>query len=135
MTVIQAAALFRRSPSDAELINTAVRDATIAWERAAAESKLNEHIFAELGGRLKPGETPLYDLNACSRLERRCACSLVMVPPGAEEAKFGWIARVELRGASICSPSMASEASARLFTLIAWLRAFRVLPKAPRARV
>lgn len=122
----------RKAPSEKptieELAEACVDEISTNWERFARSNRLNDYFMNSVPTWTVPGVDYLTDLNALSLIETKVGLSLELASPGsAGEAQLGWIAAFKLNGTRVMTPFMLSEAYARCFNILMFLKLGREL--------
>jgi hypothetical protein len=117
-------------PSLEELIALCSEEIAGNWERFARNNRLNEHftncVPLHLGTRA--GVNYLADLNSLSVVESKINLPLELHAPGVSSAgQLGWVASFTLNGTRVVTPFMPTEAYARCFNILLFLKLGREL--------
>lgn len=95
------------------------------WERMIRVGKINDYVRAALPlSAAADSVNYLGDLNALSNIEIKLGVSPMIFFPGtAYPEQLGWIIQLNLGKHLLRTPELASEASARAFGILLYLRA------------
>lgn len=119
----------RKAPKTlVELAVLSSEEITAHWERFARNNRLNDYFVQSTPSWSDPKINYLADLNALSIIEQRLDLTLVLYSPGSiDSSQIGWIASFKLNDIRVETPPMVSEAYARCFNILLFLKLGREL--------
>lgn len=95
------------------------------WQRFARNNQLNDY-FVQQVIHATPTVNYMQDINALSVIETKINLTLTLHAPEAiDTAQIGWIADFKIGRAHISTPVMLSEAYARCFNILLFLKLSR----------
>jgi hypothetical protein len=98
------------------------------WEKMAKYNRLNEFFKRSLANSIdhKSKENFMSDLNAVAKLELNFEFFPAMYSPGTRaEKQMGWVVEFKVGDVKVCTPELASEAYARCFAILLFLKTKR----------
>ena len=111
------------APSVQEIAEFAVEEISGNWERFATNNKLNEYFVQCVPTWSKPDVDYLSDLSALSSIEQKIRLEVQVISPGFNiDNALGWIAAFRINGIVMATPFMMSEAYARCFNILLYLK-------------
>lgn len=123
--VIDASERFRRSPakpSIEELGNFAIEEIGSYWEKFASNNRLNDYFLQQTPLWSQSSINYLEDVTALGILEQKIGLDPQVIAPGFGTDQLGWVAAFRLKGIVIATPFMLSEAYARCFNILLFLK-------------
>ena len=101
------------------------------WERFARNNRLSDYFTQSTPSWSDPKGNYLSDLNALSVIESKINIVMALCSPGSNGAsQIGWIASFKLNTVRVETPLMLSEAYARCFNILLFLKLGRELTQA-----
>ncbi len=115
-------------PTVPALASDCAEEISASWERFARNNRLNEYFAQCTPSWSQSGVNYLSDLNALSLIEGRIGLGLTLLAPGTVDvSQLGWIAGFRVAGVPVTTPFMVTEAYARCFNILLFLKIAREL--------
>jgi len=110
-------------PTIQELAKTCTEEIQGNWERFARNNRLNDYFVQSCPTWTQPNVDYLSDLNALSVIEGKINLNVLVTAPGVSAPdQVGWLALFKINGLSVGTPPMFSEAYARCFNILLFLK-------------
>lgn len=120
-----------RKPEKPTFLQVAVRcqdEIATNWEKFAKGNQLNDFFVSSVPSWTKEGVNYLSDLNALSQIENKIKLLVQISAPGTlDKQQLGWVAAFTINDTKIETPFMFSEAYARCFNILLFLKLGREL--------
>lgn len=121
----------RPEPSIEEMAAWCVDEIMPQWEKFSHANRLIDFIKQSIPQYARDNVNYLQDLNSIADLESKIGIHVQVLSPGFNEAHpHGWVVAFRLNGKIIGTPWMASEAHARAFCVLLYLKLRRELTDA-----
>lgn len=118
----------KQKPTLQEIFQNAIEEISGNWERFAANNRLNDFFVQCVPTWAQPELNYLDDLMALSSIERKIHLEPQIIAPGFNvDNALGWVAACRINGMIIATPFMPSEAYARAFNILLYLKVKRDL--------
>ena len=115
-------------PTIKQLTEKCIDEISHNWEKFARGNRLNDYFMQSVFNWTSPGIDYLSDINALSQIELKINLTLALLAPGAAgKSQLGWIAGFTINSNRIETPFMLSEAYARCFNILLFLKLRREL--------
>jgi len=93
------------------------------WEKFARNNRLNDYFVQSVPSWTQPTVDYLSDLNALSLIESKIGLNIGLFGPQTiDESQIGWLANFKINGIPVGTPFMMSEAYARCFNILLFLK-------------
>lgn len=113
-----------------ELVTHCVAEISDAWERSARNNKLNDFFISSVPTWTRSELNYVNDLNALSSIESKIHLDVIVAAPATLDPEaLGWAAGFTFMGDVVSTPEMVSEAYARAFNILLFLKLQRELKK------
>ena len=113
-------------PTLEQLIERATDEIKEQWQKFACNNRLNDYFLQRTSPWSQASTNYLENLNAVAVLEQKVKLEVQVVAPGFGY-QIGWVAAFRLNGILIVTPFMPSEAYARCFNILLFLKLWREL--------
>lgn len=107
--------------SVAEVVSWCIDDLIGTWEKFAKTNRLND-FFQQSIQSSTADLNYVQDLNAIASIEAKLGLALQIISPDFSEDSLGWVASFRVNGAFVSTPWMSSEAFARSFAIVLFLK-------------
>jgi hypothetical protein len=114
-------------PTLEQLAATSLDEISTNWEKFARNNHLNDYFISNISLWVLPNVNYLTDLNALSQIEAKIKLALELRAPSQSNKQIGWVASFIMNGIRIETPFMFSEAYARCFNILLFLKLSREL--------
>lgn len=118
-------------PSVEQLAHECCDEIAGNWERFARNNRLNDYFVQSVPLWTTTGVDYLSDLNALSVIESKINLGVLISAPGVSNPnQIGWLAIFKMNDVNVGTPPMFSEAYARCFNILLFLKLGRELTQA-----
>jgi hypothetical protein len=116
------------TPTVQEVAQFAIEEIDTHWGKFASNNRLNDYFVQYTPSWSQTNVNYLEDLTALSVLERKIHLEPQIIAPGfSPDNALGWVAAFRMNGVVVATPFMMSEAYARCFNVLLYLKVKRDL--------